>query len=173
MQIVTGIGMCQKNQRIIEHLYWNQAAVLRADEDMKAAKILRGVSQEYILSYILFNLYLQLIFRKALEVIEKVIPINGHRINNSVMQMTIMSIMIFRLFYTKISTYEGFKVGVRDFMWDFKWEWVFFSVVVSGKYGREINTSKSKYMVISKGCITTAHLFINRMKIHRNPANPN
>lgn len=47
MEIVRGIGINEKTQRIIENLYWNQTVVLRVDkEHTEAVKIVKLVRHE-------------------------------------------------------------------------------------------------------------------------------
>uniref|UniRef100_A0A8D8VTC7 Craniofacial development protein 2 n=1 Tax=Cacopsylla melanoneura TaxID=428564 RepID=A0A8D8VTC7_9HEMI len=82
-KILKEIGVDEKDQRIITHLYWNQTAVLRVDGDYtEEVKILRGVRQGCILSPILFNLYSEQIFKEALDNLEEGIAINGVQLNN-------------------------------------------------------------------------------------------
>lgn len=86
LEILTKIGLDDKDVRIIMNLYWNQTADVRVEgESTEQIKILRGVRQGCILSPLLFNIYSEAIFTEALnggEYREEGININGKRLNN-------------------------------------------------------------------------------------------
>jgi len=77
------IGLDGKDIRIIKNLYWNQIAILKFENELTSEiPICRGVRQGCILSPLLFNIYSEIIFKKALEEEEIGIQVNGHWINN-------------------------------------------------------------------------------------------
>ena len=82
IQILVDIGLDARDIRIIENLYWKQAAVVCIDgTETTALNIKRGVRQGCILSPVLFNIYSEMIFRKALSDKQEGIMVNGEVIN--------------------------------------------------------------------------------------------
>lgn len=83
MNILKDANLDNKDLRIIFNLYWNQTASMRLDgEQTEQLKILRGVRQGCILSSLIFNMYSERIFNKALNGVEAGILLNGVRGNN-------------------------------------------------------------------------------------------
>ena len=116
------------------------------DEQTEEVKILRGVRQGCILSPILFNLYSEHIFGEALEDQEEGISVNGRKLNN--IRYADDTIVF-------ADSIEGLQL-LMDRV-----------VEKSSQYGLEINTNKTKLMVISKENIGGVHLSINQNAIER------
>ncbi|KAL1458712.1 hypothetical protein WDU94_008838 [Cyamophila willieti] len=147
VDILEKIGIDAKDLNLITNLYWNQTAVLRVDGELtEEVKIQRGVRQGCIISPILFNIYSEQIFREALENIEEGIPINGVRVNNI---RYADDTIIFA------DTLQGLQT-LMDRV-----------VEVSAQYGLEMNTSKTKLLIVSKENISGAHLYVNQSRIER------
>ncbi|KAL4120153.1 hypothetical protein QTP88_012884 [Uroleucon formosanum] len=147
IRILEEIGIDGKDLRIIANLYWNQTAVLKMeDKTTDPIKIRRGVRQGCILSSILFNFYSEYIFREALNEIEEGISINGTRLNN--------------LSYADDAIVFADSIEGLQLLMDRITE-------ASMRYGLDINTNKTKFMIISKEDITGVHLSINQSRIER------
>ncbi|KAL1450960.1 hypothetical protein WDU94_003263 [Cyamophila willieti] len=86
------------------------------------------------------------IFREALEEIQEGIPINGVRLNN--------------IRYADDTIVFADSIEALQQLIDK-------IVETSSRYGLEINTQKTKLMVISKEKITGTHLYINHTRIER------
>lgn len=147
VEVLKKIGISEKDLQIIVNLYWNQTAVLRVDgEHTEEVKILRGVRQGCILSPILFNLYSEYIFRESLDEMEEGIPINGVKLNNIRYEDDTI------VFADSIQSLQALMDRI---------------VEVSHQYGLDINTTKTKHMVINKTNIIDVHLTINQTRIER------
>lgn len=116
------------------------------DETTDPIEIRREVRQGCILSPILFNLYSEYIFREALNEIEEGISINGTRLNN------------LRYADDTIVFTDSIK-GLQLLMDRI--------IEASMRYGLDINTNKTKFMIISKEDITVVHLSINQSRIEK------
>lgn len=77
-------GLDCKDITLIKNLYWEQSASIRLNNDntTMSVPIMRGVRQGCILSPLLFNLYSETVFEKALENMQEGIKVNGRFINN-------------------------------------------------------------------------------------------
>lgn len=147
IDVLKKTGMDGKDLRIIANLYWNQSAVLRVDgEHTEQVKILRGVRQGCVISPLIFNLYSEHIFKEALKEIEEGISINGLRLNN--LRYADDTIVF-------ADTLEGLQ-KLMDKITE-----------TSKQYGLDINTGKTKFMIISKKDIKGANLYINQARIER------
>lgn len=83
MHILKNIGLDGKDFKIISQLYWGESAFISIDgEQSQNVKILRGVRQRCVLSPILFNIYFEHIFTKALVNSDKGILMNDQLLNN-------------------------------------------------------------------------------------------
>uniref|UniRef100_A0A8D8VL77 Craniofacial development protein 2 n=2 Tax=Cacopsylla melanoneura TaxID=428564 RepID=A0A8D8VL77_9HEMI len=150
IEILQDSGIDGKDLRIIKNLYWNQSAVVKVNQEKtEEVKILRGVRQGCILSPLIFNLYSEAIFQEALEHVESGILLNGKRVNN------------FRYADDTVifaDTAEGLQTLMNKV------------AVISRKYGLEVNTSKTKVMIISKERISNVAFTINDQHVERVPA---
>ena len=147
VEILRSIGLDDKDLRIIVNLYWNQSASVSLENDStEEVRIRRGVRQGCVLSPLLFNIYYEYIFRDALEGMEVGILLNGERINNL--------------------RYADETVVFTDSLDDLQ-NLMERLVHSSQQYGLDINTDKTKLMVISKNRIPTCHLIINNKRIEQ------
>uniref|UniRef100_A0A8D8YBA7 Craniofacial development protein 2 n=3 Tax=Cacopsylla melanoneura TaxID=428564 RepID=A0A8D8YBA7_9HEMI len=147
IEILKETGIDGKDLRIITNLYWNQTAVLRVDyEHTEQVEILRGVRQGCIISPILFNLYSEYIFKEALADLDEGISINGVHLNN--LRYADDTIVF-------ADTLEGLQQLMNKV------------TETSKKYGLDINTNKTKFMIISKENITGANLYVEGKRIER------
>jgi len=114
--------------RIISNLYWNQRAVIRVDGELSEEVLIkRGVRQGCVLSPLLFNIYLEFIFREALEGIEDGIKVNGECLNN-------------------IRYADDTVIFINDIV---GLQYLMDRVVeVSERYGLILNIKKTKFMII-------------------------
>lgn len=111
-------------------MYWNQSACVQVDgKKTEAVKIKRGTRQGCVLSAQFFNIYSEYIFKEALVNINHGVKIGDLVINNlryaddTVLLAT--SINDLQIILDKITT-------------------------VCEKYGLKLNTSKTKFMVVTK-----------------------
>uniref|UniRef100_A0A8D8Y176 Craniofacial development protein 2 n=3 Tax=Cacopsylla melanoneura TaxID=428564 RepID=A0A8D8Y176_9HEMI len=147
IEILKKTGIDGKDLKIISNLYWHQTASLKIeDENTDEVEILRGVRQGCILSPSLFNLYSEHIFREALDNLEEGISINGLRLNN--LRYADDTIIF-------ADTIEGLQRLMNKIH------------ETSTQYGLDINTGKTKFMIISKKEINGVNLFINNTRIER------
>ncbi|KAL1447016.1 hypothetical protein WDU94_015647 [Cyamophila willieti] len=147
MEILKRTGIDGKDLKIIANLYWNQSAILRIDGDhTDQVKILRGVRQGCNISPLIFNLYSEHIFGEALQDIDEGISINGVKLNN--LRYADDTIV----FSDTLEGLQTLMIRVTE---------------TSRAYGLDINTSKTKFMIISKENITGVNLYINQTRIER------
>ncbi|KAL1446308.1 hypothetical protein WDU94_012325 [Cyamophila willieti] len=147
VEILKKTGIDERDLKIIINLYWEQRAKMRVDlETTEAIKIKRGVRQGCILSPLIFNIYSEQIFKEALEEEEDGILINGERINN--IRYADDTIVF-------ADSQEGLHRLVNKI------------AMISSKYGLDINSKKTKFMVITKVRNDNAQLTINNQQIER------
>lgn len=147
MEILKKCGIDDRDLKIIRNLYWNQSATIKVDgEQTEDIQIQRGVRQGCIISPILFNIYSEQIFLEPLEDAEEGIPINGTRLNNI---RYADDTLIFADSAEGLQTL-GNKVAN-----------------VSRKYGLDINSKKTKCMLISKDNSQNFSLTISNQAIDR------
>uniref|UniRef100_A0A8D9EQ38 Craniofacial development protein 2 n=1 Tax=Cacopsylla melanoneura TaxID=428564 RepID=A0A8D9EQ38_9HEMI len=147
IEILEKTGIDKRDLKIISNLYWHQTAILKIeDEHTEEMEILRGVRQGCILSPILFNLYSEHIFREALQDLEEGISINGFKLNN--LRYADDTVVF-------ANTIEGLQALMNKIY------------ETSKKYGLDINTSKTKFMIVSKKQINNVNLYINNARIER------
>lgn len=147
MEILKKCGIDDRDLKIIRNLYWNQSATIKVDgEQTEDIQIQRGVRQGCIISPILFNIYSEQIFLEALEDAEEGIPINGTRLNNI---RCADDTLIFA------DSAEGLQTLVNKV------------ANVSRKYGLDINSKKTKCMLISKNNSQNFSLTISNQAIDR------
>lgn len=83
IELLRGIGVDDKNVRIIKNLYWRQKAEIKVgNSTTPEVDIQRGVRQGCILSPFLFNLYADRIFKDGISDLDLGIKVNGKQINN-------------------------------------------------------------------------------------------
>lgn len=83
IEILKATGIDREEIRIISNLYWQQTAVMKLKgATLEASSIKRGVRQGCVLSPLLFNIYSEVIFKKALKKVSGGIRINGKTITN-------------------------------------------------------------------------------------------
>lgn len=147
MEILKKCGIDDRDLKIIRNLYWNQSATIKVDgEQTEDIQIQRRVRQGCIISPILFNIYSEQIFLEPLEDAEEGIPINGTRLNNI---RYADDTLIFADSAEGLQTL-GNKVAN-----------------VSRKYGLDINSKKTKCMLISKNNSQNFSLTISNQAIDR------
>jgi len=130
IRILEEIGIDEKYLRIIANLYWRRTAVHKTEgETTDPIEIRRGVRRGCILSPILFSLYSEYIVREALNEVEQGISINGTRLND--------------LRYADDAVVFADAVEDLQILMDKITE-------SSSRYGLDINTSKTKFTIISK-----------------------
>ena len=149
MQILRKLDLDKKDIRCIENLYWHQTAQLKIDNSMSnPIYIRRGIRQGCVLSPLLFNIYSEAIFRESLEDAEMGIKVNGVLINNI--------------------RYADDGVLVCDNIVDLQQ-----LVTIIGEYskriGLEINTKKTKFMIISRNldALENSTITLNTKSIER------
>lgn len=147
LSLLEDIGIDDKDLRIIKNLYYNQTANIRVDNQLtEAISIERGVRQGCILSPMLFNVYSENIFKQALDEYDEGILINGERINN--IRYADDAI----IFADSLEGLQTLMTRITE---------------TSQHYGLDLNTRKTKYMVISKRPILNTQLTINQQLIER------
>lgn len=83
IKILQDIGLDARDIRIIRNLYWNQKANVKVNGELTSEiDIKRGVRQGCVLSPMLFNVYSEQIFKRALQDRTQGIKVNGVVINN-------------------------------------------------------------------------------------------
>lgn len=141
MEVLQKAGLDGKDLKIIRNLYWNQRACVSVDrETTEEIQILRGVRQGCILSPVIFNLYSEYIFREALQDIEAGILLNGERLNNIRYADDTV------IFADNLASLQLLMDSVTSY---------------SRQYGLEINTKKTKFMIISKDQNTRGNLLVD------------
>lgn len=148
LEVLQQIGLDAKDLRIIQNLYWNQTAVLRINNSLvtQELEITNGVRQGCILSPLLFNVYTEMIFQKALDSQQKGIKINGFPINN-------------------IRYADDTAILANDLE---DLQHILNKINTTGKeYGLIINTDNTKFMVISREQHNQAQIVIDDKLIER------
>lgn len=147
ISLLAEIGIDDKDQRIIKNIYYNQTANIKVDNQLtEAISIERGVRQGCILSPMLFNVYSERIFKQALEEYDEGILINGERLNNI-------------RYADDAVVFADSMEGLQTLMARI--------TEISQNYGLDLNTKKTKYMVITKRPILNTQLMINQQPIER------
>ena len=83
MSTLEKIGINVHIRRFIQQLYWNQTAVVRSENaESEEISIEKGVRQGCVLSPILFNIYLEVIFHQAIKNDKDGIKVDNERISN-------------------------------------------------------------------------------------------
>jgi len=147
MHILRNMGLDGRDLRIISQLYWGQSAFINIDgEQSRDIEILRGVRQGCVLSPMLFNVYSEHIFKKALENSDKGILVNGQLLNNV--------------------RYADDTIIIAGSLEDLQ-ELMIQVANTSAEYGLDLNAKKTKYMVISKNPTPNRCLHVSQHKIER------
>lgn len=136
-----------KDKRIIVELYLKQSASVRVQSELtKAVEIKRGVRQGCVLSPLLFNLYSEEIFAKALENNAGGIRVNGIRLNNL--------------------RYADDAVLLAENMQDLQ-GMLNDVITASEEYGLTLNVKKTKYMIVTKTEVPNEHLYVGGERLER------
>lgn len=147
IEALAASGIEAADLRIISNLYWNQTAKVRIkNSTSENVSIKKGVRQGCILSPLLFNVYSEEIFRRALDNLTDGVIINGECLNNLryADDTVIMS-----------GSEEGLQRLVNRI------------VTVCEEYGMKLNVSKTKTMVISKNPNANVEITINGNTLER------
>lgn len=145
MSLLEKIDIDDKDLRIIKNIYYNQTAKIRVDNHLKEAiSIERGVRQGCILFPILFNVYSERIFKKAIKEHDKGKLINGECLDNI---RYADDAVVFA------DSLEGLKALITR------------TTEISQFYKLDLNTSKTKCIVINKRPILNTQLTINQQPI--------
>ncbi|KMQ95932.1 endonuclease-reverse transcriptase [Lasius niger] len=140
------VGVDDKDIRVIANLYWNQRARVRVEDRLtEQVEIHRGVRQGCVLSPTLFNIYSEEIFAEALTDLEVGIRINEEYLNN--IRYADETVLL----ATNLKDLQLLVNRVR---------------AASETYGLELNTKKTKFMVISRTEAPGA-LMVGNEKIER------
>uniref|UniRef100_A0A2A4J795 Reverse transcriptase domain-containing protein n=1 Tax=Heliothis virescens TaxID=7102 RepID=A0A2A4J795_HELVI len=119
-----------KDIKIIRNLYENQVATVRIDdEETEEIEICRGVRQGCIMSPLLFNIYSETVMSEALEDLDAGIRVNGTVINN--------------LRYADDTVFVASSESELQVLIDTVND-------ISERAGLSINTSKTKFMIVSR-----------------------
>ena len=141
------VGLESRDVGIISNLYWNQTAYVNiASNKTEETKIQRDVCQGCVLSPTLFNIYSKKIFQETLDGSPEGIKINGETINNIRYADDIVILA---------SSLEDLQTLLKKIN------------ATSVKYGPNLNTSKTKYMTISKNALPPMVLTLDRETIER------
>lgn len=116
------------------------------DNTTEGIQILRGVRQGCVLSPTLFNIYSEEIFKEALHDVHEGILINGELINN--IRYADDSVILAR-------NAEGLQLLMERIH------------ITCEKYGITLNTSKTKYITITKNNTLPFTLYINNTEIEK------
>ena len=146
VEIMKEEGLDSRDVRIIENLYWNQTAYVNiAGNKTEETKIQRGFRQGYVFSPTLFNIYSKKIFQEALEGSPEEIIINVEIINK--IRYADDTVIL-------ASSLEDLQTLLEKIN------------ATSVKYGLNLNTSKTKYMTISKNAlppmVSTLNIYVYR-----------
>lgn len=150
MEILESIGISPQIRRIIRNLYWNQTAVVRCESaESEETSIRRGVRQGCILSPVLFNVYSEDIFKKALNG-EDGFKVDNVRISN--IRYADDTVLISE----DLAGLQNMLERVAN---------------VSREYGLEINIAKTKWLVVHRrhddSVIINQRLLLNGQTIER------
>lgn len=146
-EVLQRAGIDYRDIRILKNLYWNQTANVKiSGKTTNNIKINRGVRQGCILSPLLFNLYSDIIFKKALEETDIGIKINGLPINNL--------------------RYADDTLVMAENIEDLQ---KLLTMVnrASEEMGLNINVSKTKFMIFSRSSHENVQLELNLKPIER------
>lgn len=148
IDILQGVGIDDRDIRIIKNLYWNQTAQIKIGNiKTDHIRIQRGVRQGCILSPLLFNLYSDRIFKEALEGISHLgIKINGEPITT--IRYADDTVIL-------ANTFEGLQLLINK-IGD-----------VGETQGLKINIGKTKFMIFSRQPHNGTTLELNGSQIER------
>lgn len=149
MQFLKKLEKDQKDIRCIENLYWYYTAQIKLGNNMSnTIQVRRRVRQGCVLSPLLFNLYSEAVFQEASKDVEMGIRVNGVWINNV--------------------RYADDTVLIADNIHDLQ-QLVNVVGEQSESMGLNINTKKTKFMIISRNLDTfeNSSITFNAMTIER------
>lgn len=147
IETLRDIGLDSSDVRIIANLYWKQTTSVLVDgKESQTLSIKRGVRQGCILSPLLFNVYSERIFRKALYDKQEGIIVNGEVINN--------------LRYADDTVLLASSQKDLQLLLD--------SVIESCKEaGLDLNIRKTKILVITKQQNVKTSIYVNSTKLEQ------
>lgn len=146
LEILRKAGIDDRDIRIIKNLYWGQCAKVKIDNSLTGnIEIKKGVRQGCVLSPLLFNIYSEEIFRRALENAREGIKINGELINN--IRYADDTVIL----ASNVEELQQLMERVND---------------VSSEFGLSLNLSKTKWMLISKSQQPPQQLMLNNQIIN-------
>ena len=146
--ILREIGLDGKDIRIIQQLYWNQRAEVKINKNLKteSVEIRKGVRQGCILSPLLFNLYLDKIFRSIQDSELFGIKVNGVKIWN------LRYADDTALFASSVAELQKILTEIDK---------------AGQQFGVKINAKKTKWMSIERTPGQNGPLIINGSKIEK------
>lgn len=145
LKLLKDTGIDSKDIRIIANLYWNQSAKIRINGDLSEnIQIKKGVRQGCVMSPTLFNIYSEAIFDEVLYDATEGIMMNGELINN------IRYADDTAIIASSLKDLQNLLQRISE---------------VSENYGLQLNTSKTKWMLISKNRTPVGNLLLNQTPI--------
>lgn len=147
VEMLRAAGVDGKDTRLIENLYWYQRGEVRVEHNKTSElEIQRGVRQGCVLSPLLFNLYADRIFKRALDGLDLGIKIGGVRIST--------------IKYADDTVVMAESVGDLQLLLD--------RIKQEGDgLGLNINISKTKFMVISRQEHNDATIYLDGEQVER------
>ncbi|KAI5631309.1 reverse transcriptase (RNA-dependent DNA polymerase) domain-containing protein [Phthorimaea operculella] len=153
ISMLNSIGVDGETIRFIEKLHWNQQPKIKFNDTfVQRSLIEKGVRQGYILSPIIFNLYSETVFEKAFEELDLGIRVNGNVINN--IRYADDTVLLAENLDDLQNMLDKLNNSLNE-------------------YGLKINTSKTKFMIVSKNTVPTAvplqlgNSFIEKVKKYK------
>lgn len=147
IKTLQNVGIDYKDIRIVANLYWNQSARIKIGKSCtENIEIRKGVRQGCILSPLLFNIYSEQIFKKALEEEDGGIKMNGEVINN--------------IRYADDTVVLANSLDELRYLMERVQR-------ISEENGLSLNIDKTKWMLVSKTQQPPRQLTLNNQLIHQ------